>query len=264
MRVLAAQDGLDLDDVALPVQRFQVVGRRQQVDLGGQLVGCVAPVGVGEQGKLAAVHDGLEAILDILEIAGGGVAPGRDALLDAGGFGRVGVEGGGDVHPVQGVQVVEVHDVVVHVLLGDHQVAQDVGVGRDGDVQRVFHGPDRGESVHGRAHAAGPLGERPGLTRVAPAQDDLDAAHHRSGAVGIRDHVLVVHVGFDAEVALDPSQGVNHDASRCHISLPPPGCPPRAGPTPRLSNRARSARRSPGIEAGSSSRSSRLVWHRSC
>jgi hypothetical protein len=37
VRVLAAEDGVDLDDLLLQVQRLQVVGDRHQVGFGGSL-----------------------------------------------------------------------------------------------------------------------------------------------------------------------------------------------------------------------------------
>jgi hypothetical protein len=48
VRVLAAEDGVDLDDLLLEVQRLQVVRHRHQVGFGRQLVGRVAPVAVAK------------------------------------------------------------------------------------------------------------------------------------------------------------------------------------------------------------------------
>jgi hypothetical protein len=53
MGVLAAEQRLDLDDVALPLERLQVVGDGQQVCLGRQFVRRVPPVAVGERPDLA-------------------------------------------------------------------------------------------------------------------------------------------------------------------------------------------------------------------
>ena len=55
--ILAAQDGVDLDDFALPVQRLQVVRHGHQVGFGRKLVGGVAPVAVGEEPELAACDE---------------------------------------------------------------------------------------------------------------------------------------------------------------------------------------------------------------
>ena len=68
VRVLAAEDRVDLDDLALPVERLEVVRHRQQVGLGRQLVGRVAPVAVGEQAQLAGVDELLDPRLDALEV----------------------------------------------------------------------------------------------------------------------------------------------------------------------------------------------------
>ena len=45
--------------------------------------------------------------------------------------------------------------------------------------------------MHQRAHTADALRKRPGVARIATAQDDLDAAHHGAGGVSLRDRVAV-------------------------------------------------------------------------
>ena len=75
VRVLAAEDGVQPGRVALPGERLQVVGDRHQVGLGRQLVGRVAPVAVGEDAELAGLHEALDALLDVGEIAGRGLGP---------------------------------------------------------------------------------------------------------------------------------------------------------------------------------------------
>jgi hypothetical protein len=210
MRVLAAEDGVDLGHVRLPVQRFQVVGHGQQVDLGRQFIGRMAPVGVGEDGELAAVGDGLHLLLYVGEVAGRRVGPVGERLLDIRCFLGIGLERGHNIHPVQRVQVIKVHDVIVHVLLGDHQVANQVGCLGDANAQRILHGADGSKRVNRGAHAAGALGEGPGLARVAPTQDDLDPAHHGARRVGLRDDVVGVRLGFDAQVTLNAGDGVDN------------------------------------------------------
>ena len=69
VRVLAAEDGVNLDEVGLGVQRLQVVRHRKEVDLRRELVGGMAPVGIGEDAQLAAVYQCLDLVLDTLEIA---------------------------------------------------------------------------------------------------------------------------------------------------------------------------------------------------
>ena len=169
--------------------------------------------------ELAALDERRQALLEVREIARRALRPVRDALRQLGRLLRVGLERADHVHPVERVQVVEVHHVVLHVLRAEHQVADQLGVGRHGDAERVFHGPDRRQRVHGGAHAAGALGERPRVARVAALQDDLETAHHRPGAVGV-DDLAVLDFDFDAQVALDPGDGVDdntigHDDLLC-------------------------------------------------
>ncbi len=133
-------------------------------------------------------------------------------------FARVGLQRADHVDPVQGVQMVEVNDVILHVLGAKHQVPHHFGVRRHGDAQRVLDRADRGQGMHGRADAAGPLGKGPGVARIAPRKDLLEAAHHRARAVGVHD-LPVFHFRFDAQMPLDAGDRVN-DNSGSH-QVPP-------------------------------------------
>ena len=64
--------------------------------------------------------------------------------------------------------------------------------------------------MHQRTDAADTLREGPGIARVAPAQDDLDAANHGSGRVCLRD-TIAVHLRLDAQMAFDTGNGINDD-----------------------------------------------------
>ena len=69
MRVLRAEDGVDLDDILLPFQSFQIVGNGHQVRLRRQFVGAVPPVGVLEGAEPAGAGKCGNLILDALEIS---------------------------------------------------------------------------------------------------------------------------------------------------------------------------------------------------
>ena len=106
------------------------------------------------------------------------------------------------------------HHMVVHELRRDHQVADQLRVGRHFVFQRVFHRAHRGDAVHQRAHAADALRERPGVARVAAAQDDLDAAHHGAGTGSARDAVVRIGLRLDAQMAFDAGDRVDDDGLR--------------------------------------------------
>ena len=135
-----------------------------------------------------------------------------DALRQLRGGLGVGLQGGHHIHPVQRMQVIKVHHVVVHILRPDHQVADQFGVVRDLDLECILHRAHRGDAMHQRADAANALGESPGVARVAAAQDDFDAAHHGAGRVGLGDLPGLVGGCLDAQMALDPGNGVDNDA----------------------------------------------------
>ena len=125
-------------------------------------------------------------------------------------------ERGDDVDPVERVQVIEVHDVVLHHLRGHDEVAQQPRVGRRHRADRVLDGADRGDGVHRRAHAADALGEDPGVARVAPLKNQLDAAEHRRRRPRVLDGAAV-HLRLDAQVALDARDRIDDDVG--HVDL---------------------------------------------
>ncbi len=186
--------------------------RRHQVRFRRQLVRGAAPVPAGEDAELAALDELLQPALHFAEVPGRAVGPRRDALLQLGSLLRVGFQRRHDVDPVQRVQVVEVHEVVLRVQRRVHQVADDVRVLRDLDAQRILDRAHRGERVDARAHAADALDERPRVARVAALEDHLEAAPHRAGGDRVADDVVLVDVDLDPQVPLDAGDGVDDDA----------------------------------------------------
>ena len=173
--------------LALVFQGLEVVGDGHQVDFRRQLHGGMAPIAVGEDAELARGHDGLELILDGLHLLLAVIGPGGQALAQFGRLLGVGLDGGGDVHPVQGREMVKMHHVIMHGVGGDDQVADVLGVKGHFHLEGVLHGPDRGEGVDRGADAADALGEGGGVPGVAALEDDLDAAPHLARGPGVGD-----------------------------------------------------------------------------
>ena len=116
MRVLAAEHGVHLDELALPVERLEVVRDRHQVGLGRQSVGRVAPVRVGKRSELPALDESLDPVADAREVLRARQRPVRDRFGERRGLRWIGRQRRDDVHPVERVQVVEVDDVILHAL----------------------------------------------------------------------------------------------------------------------------------------------------
>jgi hypothetical protein len=179
MRVLAAEDGVDLDEAALPVERFQIVRDGHEIGLRRQLVGRMTPIGIREGPELAALDKGLHAVAHAGKILGARQRPIRDRLRQRRSFRRVRAERADDVDPIERVQVIEMDDVILHVLRRYDQIAEQPCVRRGHGADSPFDCADRGDGVNRGADAADALGEGPGVARIAPAQDQLDAAKHR-------------------------------------------------------------------------------------
>ena len=211
VRILAAEDGVQARDVALPGQCLEIMRYRHQVGCRWQLVRRVSPVGLGEDAELAGLDEVLELFLHVGEVAGGGLGVAGQRLRQCRGFARVGVERRHHVDPVERVQVVKVHHVIMDVLRAVHQVADQFGVLRDLVVERIFDRTNRCQAVDQRAYAADTLREGPRVARVAPAQYDLDAAHHGARRIGAGDAVAF-HLRLDAQMPLDAGNRVYYDS----------------------------------------------------
>jgi hypothetical protein len=64
--------------------------------------------------------------------------------------------------------------------------------------------------VHGSAHAADPLRERPSVPWIPALEDDLNPPEHRGGGPGIPHHTTI-DFRFDAQVAFDARDGIDND-----------------------------------------------------
>ena len=178
VRGLAAEDGHNLVHLALVVQRLQVMRHRQQVHFRRELHRRVPPVTVREDAQLSSRDELREAVLHLRELLRAVTRPVRDAGRKRSRLHRVGLQRRGDIDPVEGGQLVEVHDVVVHGVRRDDEIADVLRVLRNLELQRVLHGPHRGNGVDGRADTAEPLGEHPRFAGISSFEDAFDATEH--------------------------------------------------------------------------------------
>ena len=226
MGVLAAENRVDLHHVALPFQRIEIMRHRHQVGFRRQAIIRVTIIAVGENAQLAGFHECFQFLLRICEIARAGLGVTGDRLRQCRGGLGVGRQGRDHVHPVQRVQVIEMHHVIVHVLGGDHQVADQLGIWRYLVAQGVFHRADRGNAMHQGADAANTLGESPCIARVASLQDQFDAPDHGAGTPGTGNLPVIAAFRLDAQMAFDAGDWINYD-SCVHLFLSPQSWAPR-------------------------------------
>ena len=212
---------LDLDDLLLEIERLEVVRHRHQVGLGRQLVGRVAPVAVAERPELAGLDELLQPALQVAEVAGRRLRPAaRSICASSEVFFGSAPRAVTDVDPVERVQVIEVHQMVLRIAASACiRLRMMLALSGILIVERVFHRAHRGERVHARAHAADALDEGPGVARIAALEDDLESAPHRAGRDGVADDVLVVDVDLDAQVPLDAGDRIDDDAPAAVVEL---------------------------------------------
>ena len=232
MRVLAADDCCGAGSLDLHAQGLQVVGCGNQVGFGLKIVGRMAAqeVGVGKGSELSGGHEGIQLVLNGLEVFSlAGLA--GSVFSQLGSLGRISLEGAGDVHKVQGVQVVEVHDVVVQLLLGQEQVADIGGVGRNLEalvsvMDGVFQRTCGGQGVGVGADAAGTGSEVLHVAGIPALDNGFQAAEEGAAGAGILD-LAILHFDFDAQMAFNTGQRINDNRAAvgrlrcfCHGALP--------------------------------------------
>ena len=111
--------------------------------------------------------------------------------------------------------MIEVDHVILHHLAAPMRLRTDRALSAPRFPARL-RPPARCQRVHHGAHAADALRPDPGLARIAPLQDQLDAAKHRARTPGIGD-LAAVHLGFNAQMAFNASDWIDYDA--CHTLL---------------------------------------------
>ncbi len=213
MRILGAEQGVDANNLALPIERFQIVRDRHQVCFGRQLVGGVSPVRVRKGTQLPRFDKRFDFVLHTLEVRLGRVGPIRNGLREFCRGGRIGFERAHNVHPIERVEVIKVDDVILDKLAAFDDITNDLRVERNRNAERVFHRAHRGCRVNGCADAADALRKDPGIARIASFEDDFHPAKHRAGTPRI-GYLAAVHLNFDAQMAFDARDGVN--CNLCH------------------------------------------------
>ncbi len=103
------------------------------------------------------------------------------------------------------------HDLVMHRMRQDDQVADVLRVQRHFHVQGILHRTHRRDRMDRGAHAADALGDGPGVARVAAEQDQFDAAPHLARGPGLPD-AAAIDIDVDAQVAFDAGDGINRYA----------------------------------------------------
>ncbi len=211
VRRLRAEHSHDLVGDALHVERLDVMGGGEQVDVRRQLHRRMAPIARGIHAELARADEFREL-----------VAHGADGRLavalvvgergaDLGRARRIALQRRDDIDPIERREMIEMHDVIVHAMRGDDQVADVLRIERNFERERILDRAHRGDGVHGRAHPANALREHPGVARVAAFQDHLDAAPHLPGRPGLA-YLAVVDLAVDAQMSFDAGDRIDDDA----------------------------------------------------
>jgi len=91
------------------------------------------------------------------------------------------------------MQMIEVNHVVLHILRGHHDIADQLSRGRDRDAQGALHRANAGQRMNRGANAAYALGYGPGIAWIAADENLLQAAHHGACAESVGDDAVLNH-----------------------------------------------------------------------
>ena len=127
---------------------------------------------------MSAVHKGLQALLDTLEIrraANGCIAQ----IVGKGGcFDRVRLQGADDIHPVQGMEVIEMHHMVMLKLCTVQKVSNDACILGNGNFDCIFNCPHRGQGMCVGSDPAGSLNKMVGIPGIPALKNEFDTPEH--------------------------------------------------------------------------------------
>src|SRR6185369_4303783 len=119
-----------------------------------QLVGGVSPVGVGKGAETAGGDKRIDLVLHRLEVGSRIIRPVRKRRRQGGRLDRIGLEAGGDIDPVERMQVIKVNNVILHNLDTHDDVADQLGIGGDLYLESIFNSPDGGDRMDRSAYTA--------------------------------------------------------------------------------------------------------------
>ncbi len=111
------------------------------------------------------------------------------------------------------MEVIEVNNVVLHILCTEHDVSYQFSIGRNMDTQCIFYRPDGCERMHGGANTAYAAYKCPRIARIAAAKNFFNQANHGAGAVGFFN-LSVFYFRLNAEVSFNTGYRIYYYA--CH------------------------------------------------
>jgi hypothetical protein len=108
------------------------------------------------------------------------------------------------------MQMIKMNQVIVLELGAMHHVADQSGIVGNLDTNGGFDCPHRGQSMGVRSDAAGALHKMMRILRVAPLENQFNAAKHLARTPCI-DNFTAGHFHLDAKMALEPGNWIDYD-----------------------------------------------------
>jgi hypothetical protein len=166
---------------------------------------------------LSTVHKGLDPLLDLSEISGSTLGTIAYAIRKGCSLLWVGFQGIYHIHPVQGMEMIKVDNVVMLKLGTMKQVSKNTCIVGYFDAYGIFNCPHRGQVMGVSSDPAGSLNKKWGISWVTPSQDDLNSPEHLSRTPGI-DNLAAFNFHLDPQMTFNPCNRINHHSLAHNIS----------------------------------------------
>jgi hypothetical protein len=129
------------------------------------------------------------------------------------GLGGIGFQCRKHVHPIEGRQLIEVNNMILHGVGRHHHVTDVLCIQRNFQFESVLDRAHRANGMHHSAYSTDALQNSPGIAWITIQHNLFDAAPHLARGPG-PCNPAILDFDIDAKVALDTGDWINRNSYR--------------------------------------------------
>ena len=192
MWVFPAKNRINADNRPLKLQRIQVMRHSHQIRLRWEPVVGVIPISSGENTELPRVQHAPNSVPNLGKLCLCVALPGGiNRFSKFNRLSRIRIRSAHHVDPVQGMQMIKMHHVVVDFLGGHHEVADQLGLFRRIGPNGILHSRHRCHRMRSSTHAANTANKSPHIPGIPPLNNGFNAAELCGFAPGVFNLIVV-------------------------------------------------------------------------